>query len=48
MPNLQSMSQAKGYGRLHKKLSQNELFCSYEIDRKSYVGYANSYFNTSL
>jgi hypothetical protein len=23
MPNLQSMSQAKGYGRLHKKSSQN-------------------------
>lgn len=23
MPNLQSMSQAKGYGRLHKKPSQN-------------------------
>lgn len=36
MPNLQSMSQAKGYGRLYKKRSQNEL-CSREIDRKSFL-----------
>lgn len=34
MPNLQSMSQAKGYGRLYKKSSQNAL-CSRETDRKS-------------
>lgn len=31
MPNLQSMSQAKGYGRLHKKSS--ETLCLDEIDR---------------
>lgn len=36
MPNLQSMSQAKGYGRLYKKSSQNML-CSREIDRNSFL-----------
>lgn len=33
MPNLQSMSQAKGYERLHKKYS--ETLCLDEIDRVS-------------
>lgn len=36
MPNLQSMSQAKGYGRLHNKSSQNEM-CSCEIGRNSQI-----------
>lgn len=34
MPNLQSMSQAKGYGRLHKKSSETRCFD--EIDRTSF------------
>lgn len=36
MPNLQSVSQAKGYGRLHKKPSQSEP-CSNEIDRNTLI-----------
>ena len=36
MPNLQSVSQAKGYGRLHKKPPQNDP-CSKEIDRKALI-----------
>lgn len=35
MPNLQSMSQAKGYGRLHKKSSETQCFD--EIDRTSFL-----------
>lgn len=38
MPNLQSMSQAKGYGRLHKK--STEILCFDEIDRKSLAAHS--------
>lgn len=36
MPNLQSMSQAKGYGRLHKKPTENES-CLNKIDHKTLI-----------
>lgn len=39
MPNLQSMSQAKGYGRLYKKTSLSET-CSCEIVRISQHAYS--------
>lgn len=47
MPNLKSMSKAKGYTRLDKKSSQNEM-CSCEIVRNSRNAHSNLHVNDWL